>query len=87
MCAEKNFYVGIMLIQKMSGIQLKLGMRQWFYTMTHSAKERLHLRSKITQMTFWPPLFWDCRGILLIDFKERNVTVNVECYVALLHRL
>jgi len=31
--------------------------------------------------------FWDCRGILLIDFKERNTTVNAAYYASLLHKL
>lgn len=32
-------------------------------------------------------IFWDCEGILLIDFKERNTTVNGAYYAALLHKL
>ena len=32
-------------------------------------------------------IFWDCRGILLIDFKERNTTVNGAYYASLLLKL
>ena len=32
-------------------------------------------------------IFWDCRRILLIDFKERNTTVNATYYASLLHKL
>lgn len=32
-------------------------------------------------------IFWDCEGILLIDFKETNTTVNGQYYAALLHKL
>lgn len=32
-------------------------------------------------------IFRDCRGILLIDFKGKNINVNAEYYSALLHRL
>ena len=30
-------------------------------------------------------VFWDCEGILLIDFKERNTTVNGIYYASLMH--
>jgi len=42
---------------------------------THSAKKIM------------ATIFWDCRGILLIDFKERNTTVNTAYYASLLHKL
>lgn len=32
-------------------------------------------------------IFWDVRGILLIDYKERNTTVNAQYYAALMPRL
>jgi hypothetical protein len=32
-------------------------------------------------------IFWYCRGILLIDFKERNTTVNAAYYASFLHKL
>lgn len=32
-------------------------------------------------------IFWDVRGILLIDYKERNTTVNASYYAALMPRL
>lgn len=32
-------------------------------------------------------IFWDSKGILLIDFKERNTVVNGEYYARLLHRV
>jgi histone-lysine N-methyltransferase SETMAR len=41
--------------------------------------------SKSTQQIM-ATIFWDCEGILLIDFKERN-TVNGIYYASLLHRL
>lgn len=30
-------------------------------------------------------IFWDSQGILLIDFKEKNKTVNAQHYAVLLH--
>lgn len=47
------------------------------------------LKAKVTQSTkkVMATIFWDCKGILLIDFKERNTTMNGEYYAALLHRL
>jgi histone-lysine N-methyltransferase SETMAR len=32
-------------------------------------------------------IFWDCQGILLADFKERNTTVNGEYYASLIYKL
>lgn len=32
-------------------------------------------------------IFWDARGILLIDYKERNTTVSAQYYAALMPRL
>ena len=32
-------------------------------------------------------IFWDCKGILLIDFKERNTSVNDAYYASVLHKL
>ena len=32
-------------------------------------------------------IFWDCEGMLLIDFKEGNTTVNATYYASLLHKL
>ena len=32
-------------------------------------------------------IFWDCEGILLIDSKEPNTTVNAAYYASLLHKL
>ena len=32
-------------------------------------------------------IFWDCEGILMIDFKERNTVINGSYYASLLHRL
>ena len=46
-------------------------------------------KAKVTQSTkkIMETIFWDCRGILLIDFKERNTTVNAAYYASLLHKL
>ena len=46
-------------------------------------------KAKVTQSTkkIMATIFWDCRGILLIDFKERNTTVNAAYYASLLHKL
>lgn len=32
-------------------------------------------------------VFWDCHGILMVDFKERNTTVNGAYYATLIHEL
>ena len=32
-------------------------------------------------------VFWDCEGILMVDFKERNTTVNGIYYASLMHQL
>jgi hypothetical protein len=32
-------------------------------------------------------IFWDCQGILLADFKERNTTITGEYYASLIHKL
>lgn len=32
-------------------------------------------------------VFWDCEGILLVDFKERNTTVTATYYASLMHQL
>jgi histone-lysine N-methyltransferase SETMAR len=32
-------------------------------------------------------IFWDCQGILLADFKERNTTVTGEYYASLIYKL
>jgi hypothetical protein len=32
-------------------------------------------------------IFWDCQGILLADFKERNTTITGEYYASLIYRL
>jgi len=44
---------------------------------------------KVTQSAkkIMATIFWDCRGILLIDFKERNTNVNGEYYALVLHEL
>jgi len=46
-------------------------------------------KAKVTKSTkkIMATIFWDCRGILLIDFKERNTTVNAAYYASLLHKL
>jgi len=46
-------------------------------------------KAKVTQSAkkIMTTIFWDCRGILLIDFKERNSTVNAAYYASLLNKL
>ena len=46
-------------------------------------------KAKGTQSTkkIMATIFWDCRGNLLIDFKERNTTVNAAYYASLLRKL
>ena len=46
-------------------------------------------KAKVTQSSkkIMATIFWDCEGILLIDFKERNTTVNATYYASLLHEL
>lgn len=48
-----------------------------------------HFQIKFCQSTkeLMATIVWDCDGILLIDFKEGNITVNRPYYVALLHQL
>ena len=44
--------------------------------------------TKVTQSAkIMQTIFWDCRGILLIDFEERNTTVNGAYYASILHKL
>jgi len=45
--------------------------------------------AKVTQSVkkIMAMIFWDYRGILLIDFKERNTTVNAAYCASLLHKL
>lgn len=51
--------------------------------------ERRPIKAKVVQSTkkVMATIFWDCKGILLIDFKERNTTVNGIYYASLLHKL
>ena len=46
-------------------------------------------KAKVTQSAkkIMTTIFWDCRGIMLTDFKERNSTVNTAYYASLLHKL
>jgi len=46
-------------------------------------------KAKVTQSTkkIMATIFWNFRGILLINFKERNTTVNAAYYASLLHKL
>ena len=55
----------------------------------HKAGEAPPRKAKVTQSTkkVMAMIFWDCRGILLIGFEERNTTVNAAYYASLLHKL
>lgn len=46
-------------------------------------------KAKVQQSTkkLMATVFWDCQGILMVDFKERNTTVNGEYYASLLRQL
>lgn len=46
-------------------------------------------KARVTQSTkkVMATVFWDCEGVLLVDFKERNTTVNAAYYATLLHKL
>lgn len=46
-------------------------------------------KAKVTpsQKKIMATIFWDCEGILLVDFKERNTTVTGEYYAFLLRQL
>jgi len=45
-------------------------------------------KAKVTQSTkIMAMIFWDCRGSLLIDFKERNTTLNAAYFASPLHKL
>jgi len=45
--------------------------------------------AKVTQPAkkIMATIFWDCKGILLIDFKERNTSVNDAYCASVLHKL
>ena len=62
----------------------KRGSMEW-----RKPDEALPRKAKVTQSTkkIMATIFWDCRGILLIDFKERNTTVNAAYCASLLHKL
>jgi len=51
--------------------------------------DALPRKAKVTQSTknIMATIFWDCRGILLNDFKERNTIVNATYFASLLHKL
>ena len=55
----------------------------------HKPGEAPPRKAKVTQSAkkIMETIFWDCREILSIDFKERNTTVNAAYYVSLLHKL
>ena len=46
-------------------------------------------KSRVTQSSkkVMASIFWDWERILLIDFKERNTSVNAKYYATHLHRL
>jgi hypothetical protein len=72
--AEINYY----------DLQSKQESMEWRYK--GEAPVRKTKVSKSTQKIM-TTIFWDCENILLIDFKERNTTVNGRYYDSLLHRL
>ena len=51
--------------------------------------EKRPRKAKVTQSAkkIMATIFWDAEGILLIDYKERNTTVNAEYYAQLLNQL
>ena len=55
----------------------------------HKPGEALPRKAKVTQSAkkIMATIFWDCRGILLIDFKDRNTTVNAAYCAPLMHKL
>lgn len=55
----------------------------------HRKGEPVPKKAKVVQSTkkIMATIFWDCNGILLIDFKERNTTVNAQYYANLLRQL
>ena len=55
----------------------------------HKPGEAPLRKAKVTQSVkkIMATIFWNCRGILLIDFKERYTTVNTAYYASLLHKL
>ena len=55
----------------------------------HKPGEAPPKKVKVTQSAkrIMAMIFWHCRGILLIDFKERNATVNAAYSASLLHKL
>jgi len=55
----------------------------------HKPGEAPPKKVKVTQSAkrIMAMIFWHCRGILLIDFIERNTTVNAAYSTSLLHKL
>lgn len=55
----------------------------------HRKGEPAPKKAKVTQSTkkVMATIFWDCEGILLIDFKERNTVINATYYSNLLRQL
>ncbi|XP_063533696.1 histone-lysine N-methyltransferase SETMAR-like [Cydia strobilella] len=45
--------------------------------------EKVHQSTKKLMCT----IFWDCHGILMVDFKERNTVINGAYYASLIHKL
>lgn len=50
----------------------------------HSPRNSKFMKPAKMMMT---TIFWDIRGILLIDYKERNTTINAQYYANLMPRL
>jgi len=55
----------------------------------HKPGEASPRKAKVTQPTkkIMATIFWDCRGISLVEFNERKTTVNAAYYASLLHKL
>ena len=74
------------------------GMKPWSFIMilyqkgnqwngANQAKHRRERPRYSVRQEDQAAIFWDWRGILLIDFKESNTTVNAAYYASLLHKL
>ncbi|KAJ4446857.1 hypothetical protein ANN_13557 [Periplaneta americana] len=58
--------------------ETKLQSMQWGHT--HSPKKPTKCRQTLSTTKLMATVFWDTKGILLVEFLERNATINAERY-------
>ncbi|KAJ4439139.1 hypothetical protein ANN_15096 [Periplaneta americana] len=65
--------------------ETKLQSMQWGHT--HSPKKTTKCRQTLSTTKLMAAVFWDTKGILLVEFLERNATINAERYCNILTSL